>query len=727
MSRSRHARRLLLPALLFVAVVSCPIRADDQQRIAEIEKKLAELEKRIAELKKQPSSVAAKKPLTLSDADSWRSIRGAVLSGDGKWFAHRVAPAEGDGEVILRSISDGKETKFPGGGGFGQLQFSFDSKWLAFSVTPFVKPGGSASMTRPKTKLVVVNAATAEKVELEGTSFEFSEQSSTHIAYRKAPESPVAPPGARPASGEPQPKTGGAAAHTGTDLVLRDLSTGMEMVFGNVAEHSFDKKGTWLVMAIDAAGQIGNGVLLRDMKTGAVFPVDSAKAIYRGLAWNEEKTAFTITKAVDDPGYEGKWITLLGFSGLGPKPSRFAFDPKDDKDFPKDMAISPNRPAEWTEALDAFVFGIAERKKKDEPKKDDQTAQPVVNPKEAEKSTDANQEMQKKKKEGPAPKTGGSSETKPDLVIWHWKDERPQPMQQLQAAIDKRHTYTALYRIKEKKFLRLADATVKSVTPAPKDKFAIGHDTRPYEYMSHLDGRRYDDVYVIDMVTGARTKALTKNRYLDDAVPDRHAFPVLRRWHYFVYDMAVGKAVNITEKVMATSFVDAEDDHNVVKPPHAALGWSRERRHGAPVRRLGPVGGEATDGSGGVNLTGNGKSGRHPLSWARRSLSRIPSRDTICRSRSMSAHVRRVDEKAGHRPGSTRANQESSGSCWGDCSVSAPDQGPGTRTCSHSTRADRDRISRLLLDRTQRSRTSKKATDANPQQKELPMVVRGRN
>ena len=178
--------------------------------------------------------------------------------------------------------------------------------------------------------------------------------------------------------------------------MLRDLTTGMEMVFGNVADHSFDKKGIWLVMAIDAAGQIGNGVLLRDMKTGAVFPVESAKATYRGLDWNEETTAFTVCKGVEDPGYEGKWITLLGFTDLGPKPSRFAFDPKDDKDFPKDMAISPNRPAGWTEALDAFVFGIAERKKKDEPK---QEAKPA--PKEAEKSNETNQDMQRKKKTAP--------------------------------------------------------------------------------------------------------------------------------------------------------------------------------------------------------------------------------------------------------------------------------------------------------------------------------------
>ena len=139
------------------------------------------------------------------------------------------------------------------------------------------------------------------------------------------------------------------------------------LVFGNVIEFGFDHKGAFLVTLIDAAGQVGNGVQLRDMKTGAVSALDSARATYRRLAWNEETTAFTVLKATDDPGYEGKWHALLGFTDLGPKPAKTVYDPKDDKDFPKDMAISPNRPAAWTDGLDAFSFGIAERKKKDEP------------------------------------------------------------------------------------------------------------------------------------------------------------------------------------------------------------------------------------------------------------------------------------------------------------------------------------------------------------------------
>src|SRR5262249_47494953 len=155
------------------------------------------------------------------------------------------------------------------------------------------------------------------------------------------------------------------------------------------------------------------------------------KASYRGLAWNEENTAFTVTKAVEDAGYEGKWVSVVGFTDIGPKPTRTAYDPKDDKDFPKDMAISTARPVSWTDGLDGFTFGIPERKKKGA-----ETAPP---PKEVGKTeptkTDPKEEGKKGGKKG-FPGTSASTDAKPDLVIWHWKDERLQPMQEKQAATD---------------------------------------------------------------------------------------------------------------------------------------------------------------------------------------------------------------------------------------------------------------------------------------------------
>ena len=39
---------------------------------------------------------------------------------------------------------------------------------------------------------------------------------------------------------------------------------------------------------------------------------------------------------------------------------RVVYDPAEDESFPEGMTISPNRPPEWSEALDAIFFGIHE-------------------------------------------------------------------------------------------------------------------------------------------------------------------------------------------------------------------------------------------------------------------------------------------------------------------------------------------------------------------------------
>ena len=420
--------------------------------------------------------------------------------------------------MILRSIADGKETRFAGGAGFGSLEFSFDSKWFAFTVSPVPpKPGSPTPGPRAKPKAVLVKLATGEKTEFEGMqSFQFSGEACMHVAFRKASEVPVVPPTGGPPSGPPPVPV--APAATGSDLVLRELASGDELVFGNVAEFSFDKPGNWLVMVIDASSQIGNGVQLRDMKSGAVIPLDTAKATYRNLTWNRDRNAFTLLKGFEDKNLEGKWNTLLGVSDLGTKPTKTVYDPKGDASFPKNFGISTNRPALWTDDLSAITFGIAEQKaKKDEPKKEDA------------KKVDAKKE-EPKKDAPPAKKDAtGAGGPRPDLVIWHWKDERLQPMQEKQVQLDKSFSYLAAYRMKDKKFVRLSDDACKNVNLGVKAKFAIGQDVKPYEYMSMLNGQRYSDVYSIEPETGKRTKVLTKNRFVFGTQPGRHAFASLPR------------------------------------------------------------------------------------------------------------------------------------------------------------------------------------------------------
>src|SRR5262249_21429179 len=139
------------------------------------------------------------------------------------------------------------------------------------------------------------------------------------------------------------------------------------------------------------------------------------------------------------------------------KPQKIVFDPRGDAAFPKDMTISPSRPAAWIEDHNSLVFDIQEITPKPEPRQDGAGKNAVA-----------------AAKEGEPPAPGRVAQERPDLVIWHWQDEKLQSQQQVEAASDRTISYLSAYHTDDKRFVRLADEKLRTATTAPKEKWAIG-------------------------------------------------------------------------------------------------------------------------------------------------------------------------------------------------------------------------------------------------------------
>src|ERR1700679_1879509 len=61
----------------------------------------------------RPSAADGQKPLTITDMLAWKRIQTPEVSANGEWFAYRLAPAEGNAEVVVRNLKSGKELRFP--------------------------------------------------------------------------------------------------------------------------------------------------------------------------------------------------------------------------------------------------------------------------------------------------------------------------------------------------------------------------------------------------------------------------------------------------------------------------------------------------------------------------------------------------------------------------------------------------------------------------------------
>ena len=562
------------------------------------------------------SQDAAKRPIEIADVIAWKTLGAPALSSDGQWFGYRLAPQEGDAEVVLKQVRGSRELRFPageqpqaeaGGGGRGGaggaaagLAFSEDGAWAAFTSYPTRTAAQRLRRQRRpiQSAVTIVNLANGEKQEYPRIRrFAFSGESPAWIAlHRFGADAPAGGGGGAAPAGRGAAAAGGAGASAperprGSDLILRELASGSELNVGNVAEFSFRRDGRLLALSIDAADQAGNGLQLRNMTTGAVTPLDSGKASYERLAWTTKGDALAALKGTEHAGFRDKFYAVVGVTGVdGASQAKVIFDPAKDPAVPKGLSISPNRTPIWTDDLQAIVFGLYEPRPKDVgAAADDEADAPA---------------------DGPAGRGDSAQSTaadeKVDLVLWHYKDPRLQTQQEVQEARDRAFNYVAEYRVASKKFIRLADDAMRDVTVSSKQsRWGFGTDDREYELMGSLDGRRHQDVFAIDLETGARRMIVPHLRYFSGPSPDGESILYYTDGDYHVYTFASGKDRNITQG-LAVSFVDVEDDHNNVKPPIDAVGWAADSRS-VLLSDAWDVWKVPVDGGSAVNLTGNGR------------------------------------------------------------------------------------------------------------------------
>ena len=177
------------------------------------------------------------------------------------------------------------------------------------------------------------------------------------------------------------------------------------------------------------------------------------------------------------------------------------------------------------------------------------------------------------------------------------------------SAQDRSFSYLSEFRFADNKFVRLVDDALKTVQTAGHDRYAFGIDTREYDLASAYTGRRYEDVYGVDVRTGER-KLLLKKHVPSTQLPSPDGKELLY-WgddgQYWVMDVTTGAKRDIT-KSTGVSFANTDDDHNnLVPPPRFPLGWSKDGgsvllNDGWDVWKV-PTRGAGTA----VNLTGDGR------------------------------------------------------------------------------------------------------------------------
>jgi hypothetical protein len=323
-----------------------------------------------------------KAPVTPADYGQWESIAAAGPRGgfspDGLWLAYSVNRSNRNNELRLLKIADGTAKVAAFG---SQPAFSADSRWAAYSIGySETEQERMRTERRPiQNKLGLLNLAGGETTTLDGVqSFSFSGDGA-FLAMRRYPPAPPPGPGgsggaAPPSTPTTPPQTGqgGAAAAAdeepaGATLIVRDLATGRDTSFGNVAEYAWqnDERTHLLALAISADGKSGNGIQLFDPKTTVHRVLDSGSATYLGLSWREKTADLAALRAKTDEKRTGSTYVALAWRQLGSSgEKRVEFDPTSASGVPGGMRTVSFRRPTWSDDGTVVFVGLAKWEEK---------------------------------------------------------------------------------------------------------------------------------------------------------------------------------------------------------------------------------------------------------------------------------------------------------------------------------------------------------------------------
>src|SRR5262245_15285336 len=541
----------------------------------------------------------AKRPLTHQDYDSWRSIQGQTLSRDGKFIGYALIPQDGDGEIVVRNLATGAEWRHRRGwrpptpasdgetpaapaalaqaGRLSRVFFTADSRFAAFTIEPSkddvlkARKEKKSQDAMPKNALGIMDLSNGQVTRVERVkSFQTPEEGAGWIAYQLEAKPEERKPDDKAAEQKPEQKQneddedfqqrgrgagaaggrpGGARREYGTDLVLRNLNNGGERTFADTLEFSLSKDARTLVFTVSSRKEETNGVYAASPGNDGP-PVDllTGKGKYSRVTWDEEQAQMAFISDRDEAAARQQSkdsppakFKLYHWDRKAPKAVEIVSS--EAPGFRAGMVISDRANLSFSRDGGELFLGVAP-------------------PPEPERDPEAD---------------AAGADDKVVVDLWHWKDDYIQPMQKVRAEQDRNRSYRAVYHIKERKFVQLADATMESVNPSSNGLWAIGSDDREYRVLVGRD-TNYSDVYLVNTLDGARRLLLKKSQFPVTFSSNGKYVVFFDGKDWLSVTIPNGQIINLT-KSLGVAFWREETDTPSTPGSYGSGGWTKDDKY----------------------------------------------------------------------------------------------------------------------------------------------------
>ncbi|MGE6219313.1 prolyl oligopeptidase family serine peptidase [Nubsella zeaxanthinifaciens] len=501
---------------------------------------------------------AQKKPLDHSVYDAWESVGSKQLSNNGLWANFIINVQEGDGNLYFQETAPtNRKLKIARG---SNATFSPDSKFAALAIKPLFKDVRMAKIKKKKpdemTKdtLAIVNLTSLAVTKVPRIkSFAFPNKGISIIAYQF--EKPLdTSKKARSTSAMPEkndndffadePTTGNAASKEGTDLVVKNLITGIEKTYKYVSEYAFSEDGKLLAFACTGSKKDATakpGVFLLNTEKWTLKTLVKEKGNFKGFVFDEEGDHLAFLGETDPEKKEIKDYNIY-YNSLTLDTAQVLVD-NEIAGMPNKFVVSADGRLNFSKDGTKLFFGIA----------------PVKLPKD---TTLVDFENAK-------------------LDIWGYKDDYLQTVQLKNADRELRRSYLTAIDVfsSDPKIVPLTDAKLPDATMLNEGDapFVLASTDFGNRIASQWTGATKRDYYLVDVKNGSRKKIIEGLNGNVMASPSGQYILYFNRENsnWYTYQVATGK-VTWLNNGMSVKFADEENDVPDYAGSYGMAGWTED-------------------------------------------------------------------------------------------------------------------------------------------------------
>ncbi len=535
------------------------------------------------------AAAQSKKPLDHSVYDGWKSIGERMISNDGKFVVYTVNPQEGDGELIIQNAETKYKKLIPRS--YSAI-ITDDSKYAVFKIKPSFQATRQAKIKKktgddlPKDSLAILELGQDSVIKIAKVkSYKTPEKAAGWVAYLleksevAVPKVKVLPDSAtqiksllqmadslvkvadslrnktkevqrkglavlspeKKLNKLPPTKPDAEKVVEGTDLLLRNLTTGTDRKIKLVTEYFFSKNAKTLVVETSAKNNDSltkASILWIDLATGKTDTILKKINDAKNYVLNEEGNELAFVAERDSTTKALTKFYKLYHYKQGADSALIIAD-KNTVGMKLGSSVSENANLQFSKDGKKLFFGTAPFKA------------PID-------TTLVDFELAK-------------------LDVWHYNDDYLQPQQLKQLDGELKRSYTAVTIPGQNKIVQLGTPDAERIVLIDEGNanIVLGISTIGNRKESQWTGRTKQTGYIINTEDGSKKLIVANEEVSMQASPKGKyiAWYNPKLQNYFTYEVATGSIKNITAKIKVPLY-DTENDVPDYPSAIGTAGWT---------------------------------------------------------------------------------------------------------------------------------------------------------